>query len=202
MSIFQSIPVLRRTNFDSLNVRQIQQFINQFESSFKKETRELKMIMNTTQQELLSIMTEALWFVHQKEESEKTNQEFFGGLIRVLMARLQKTPKDHALFNSELMQTLPRWNQVLRVVVLQRMNELQSTKVLFRKGKYDLSGVRQTHYGKIVMEAIGLKSRYILTKSEYREFQIKTQGMGFELPKEIMPTEAEKYFRDLDEEED
>ena len=77
MSIFQSIPVLRRTNFDSLNVRQIQQFINQFESSFKKETRELKMIMNTTQQELLSIMTEALWFVHQKEESEKQRRNLF-----------------------------------------------------------------------------------------------------------------------------
>ena len=155
-------------------------------------------MLRTTDEVLVGIMTEALWFVRQKSESEKASQEFFAGLVRVLGQRIQKTPEDHSIFDSEMMQTLPRWNPVLRVVVLTRLNELKSTKVLFRKGKYDLSGVRQTLYGKKVMESPGLRTRYVLSKKEYIDFQMKTQAMGFELPQEIMPTEAEKYFRILD----
>ncbi|MGY5863178.1 MAG: hypothetical protein RTV41_01095 [Candidatus Thorarchaeota archaeon] len=195
MSVFENMTELKKINISHLDQRQVRRFVDLFKVTFPKETAEIELFFKTTQNDLLGVMIEALWFVRQKTASEKANQELFAGLARVLGQRLQKSPKDHNLFDTDMMQTMDRWKPIQRVVVLNRANELKETKVLFRKGKYDLSGVRQTHYGKKVMETLGLRTRYILSKKEYYDFQIKTQAMGFELPQEIMPTEAENYFK-------
>jgi len=200
MSVFENIPTLRKVNVGHLMQMDLNRYIGMFKSSFPKETAELELFFKTTQHDILEVMIEALWFVRQKTESQQASQEFFSGLMRVLGSRLQKSIKDHYLFDTDMMGNLDRWRPIQKTVVLNRQKELQGTKVLYRRGKYDLSGVKETYYGKKVMETLGLKTRYMLSKKEYIDFQIKTQAMGFELPQEIMPTEAEIYFKSKEDE--
>ena len=178
----------------SLDNRQAEDLIRIIQQAFPKEISELRSFFQIKADEVLGHLVSAMEFVRETQDVKKAQREFFGGLIRILAAELKRIPQEHSKFDSEKMGKFDRWNPLLRVIVATRMQELQGSKVLYRGGKYDLSGVRQTLYGKRVLDALGFGKRYVLDKVEYERFEFKTREMGFELPQEISPTMAEKYF--------
>ena len=178
----------------SLEPRQAEDLIRIIQRAFPTEVSELRSFYSITAQDILGHLVSALEYVREKEDAKKAQREFFGGLTRILAAELKRAPQEHSKFDSEKMGKFDRWNPLLRVIVATRMQELQGAKVLYRGGKYDLSGVRQTLYGRMVLDTLGFGKRYVLSKDEYERFEFKTREMGFELPQEISPTMAEKYF--------
>ncbi len=167
--------------------------VNRASSLFPKEVEELKKFFDASDEQINSVIVDAIDFVSQKDK-KKAKGEFFGGLMRSLGVMLKNSPKEHYKFKAEKLAKLDRWVPLYKVVVAARARELQSSKVLYRRRKYDLSEIKQTFYGKLVLEALGFGNRSVLDKSEYDIFSSKVNEMGFELPEEVSPTTAELYF--------
>ncbi|MFW9911539.1 MAG: hypothetical protein ACFFEU_03655 [Candidatus Thorarchaeota archaeon] len=162
-------------------------------SLFPKEIEELKKFFDTSEEQINSVIVGAIDFVGQRDK-KKAKSEFFGGLMRSLGSILKSAPKEHYKFKAEILAELDRWVPLYKVVVAARARELQSAKVLYRRKKYDLSEIKQTFYGSMVLEALGFGNRSVLNKSEYEIFSSKVNEMGFDLPEEVSPTIAELYF--------
>jgi len=177
-----------------LNRNTLSSLEQEFSRAFPREVKEFLLVFDTNKVDRLSLMIQAMAFVREQNDEKKAASEFFAGLLRTLGVHLKREPKSHRIYDADRLKQLSNWSPILRLVVMTRIKELSETKVLYRKGKYDLSGVKQTLYGKLVMETLGFGSRYVLEKPEYFKFSMKTKEMGFELPQETQPTEAEKYF--------
>ncbi len=167
--------------------------IQHISDTFKSEIKELKSFYSN-QQRLNSIIMEALDHINTKDDVKKAKREYFAGLVKVLALTIKHNPSDNKYFITDFLASKERWTPLRKIVIAARIQQLKNAKVVRKKGRYDLSEVTATLYGKTIFESLNYKGRYVLKKEEYEIFKTKAKEMGFELPEEIEPTTAELYF--------
>jgi len=160
---------------------------------FKPEIKELKLFYSN-QKTLDSVIFEALDYVKSKDDPKKAQREYFAGLVKVLALTIKRDPSENKFFITDFLSSKERWTPLRKIVIAARMQQLKRAKIVRKKGRYDLSEVSSTLYGKTVIESLGYGGRYILKREEYEIFKAKVEEMGFDLPEEIEPTTAELYF--------
>jgi len=160
---------------------------------FTLEIKELKQFYSN-QNNLKIVIIEALNYIKSKEDKKKAQREYFAGLVKALALTIKRDPSENKFFITDFLSAKERWTPLRKIVIAARIQRLKSSKIVRKKGKYDLSEVSSTLYGRTVIESLGFKGRYVLKKEEYEKFKSKVEEMGFELPEEIQPTEAEIYF--------
>lgn len=179
-----------------VNDREIVRFVQEISDNFKTEVKELKLFYSN-QEKLNFVIIEALDHIKTPTEPIKAKREYFAGLIKVLALEIKKDPSVNKYFITDLLSTKERWTPLRKIVIAARIQQLKNAKIVRKKGRYDLSAVKSTLYGKTVIESLGFKGRYMLKRDEYDQFKTKVNEMGFELPEEIEPTTAEMYFESM-----
>ncbi len=174
--------------------KQFEEVIKQVKLLFAREYNELEIMFPYKSKKIEQLFIDSLELLEEKEDTAKAQREMLNLLMKALIKNLQINGKEHLEYDFDKLKELVRWNPLFKVVAALRVKELKNSKVLLRGGKYDLSAVKQTYYGKKILEACNLGNRYSLTKAEYESFFIKTKKLKLEIPEEIEPTKAEIYF--------
>ena len=91
------------------------------------------------------------------------------------------------------------WNVIIKYVTHARMEELKSVKIVRRNRKYGISELRNTFYGKLMLDDLEKvnKRRHFLNSDEYLKIKEFCRKLNLELPEVIEPTTTEKFFEDF-----
>jgi hypothetical protein len=92
-----------------------------------------------------------------------------------------------------------QWGILVKYVVNARADELKSVKIVRRGKKYDISELKKSYWGKLILkDIITQKRRKTLNQKEYDEIKLACRRINLVLPEVIMPTTTEKFFEEFE----
>jgi hypothetical protein len=100
----------------------------------------------------------------------------------------------HQDFFLDNMRENALWQPLTKLILVKRIEELKTSKVLQKGRKFDISGLKQTYLGKIIADKLGFERRKILSNVEYEKLIAMIKKLKYEIPVIIQPTETENFF--------
>lgn len=115
-------------------------------------------------------------------------------LLKELTLMLKSGEIQHKDFFLDNMRENVLWQPLTKLILAKRVEELKTTKVMKKGKKYDISGLRKTYLGNIIIDKLGFARRSILTDQEYEQLINTIRKLKYEVPVTVEPTETEKFF--------
>jgi hypothetical protein len=116
-------------------------------------------------------------------------------IIKELSIMVKKNELDHRDFFLDGLKNSEFWKPLAKLVLFKRIEELKNCKVLKKGKKYDVSGLKETFFGKYIMERLKFERRTVLMDEEYTKITNAIKKLNYEVPVVIQPTETEKFFK-------
>jgi len=141
-----------------------------------------------------------LFFTAQKQAETAISLDDFKRklslyFIKELSIMVKNDEFDHRDFFLDGLKNSEFWKPLAKLVLFKRIEELRNCKVLKKGKKYDVSGLKETFFGKYIMERLKFERRSILMDDEYTKITNAIKKLNYEVPVVIEPTETEKFFK-------
>jgi len=142
-----------------------------------------------------NFLKEAEFQVEDVKNEAIYSQKLFMHFLKLLLPALKRGDLSHADFQLENIQNPKLWLSVKKQILLLRIEELKSCKIVLKSRKYNISDLKSSYLGKFVAKKLGFGNRTILTKLEYEKLVFQIRRLNYELPVTIEPTTTEKFFQ-------
>jgi len=139
---------------------------------------------------LLQAKEQAQNYVSLDDFKRKMSMHF----LKETSIMLKNNELDHRDFFLDGLKNSEFWKPLAKLVLFKRIEELRNCKVLKKGKKYDVSGLKDTFFGKYIMERLKYERRSVLTDEEYSKITNAIKKLNYDVPVVIEPTETEKFF--------
>lgn len=120
-------------------------------------------------------------------------QKFFVQFLKVITKAIKNGDILHS--NFELNNIDEKWVLLKKQLLILRIEELKTCKVVQKGRKYDISELKLSYLGKEIAKNLSFARKYILTKPEYDKIVFQIRRLKYEVPVIIKPTTTEKFFK-------
>ncbi len=114
--------------------------------------------------------------------------------LKEISLMLKDDELDNNDFFLDALKSSEFWRPLAKLVLLKRIDELKNCKVLKKGKKYDVSGLKDSFFGKFIMNKLNFSRRSVLTEGEYSKITNAIKKLRYEVPIVVQPTETEKFF--------
>lgn len=114
--------------------------------------------------------------------------------LKELIYMIKNDEVDHNDFYLEELKKSDFWRPIAKLILLKRINELKNCHVEKKGKKFDVSQLRETYFGKFIMDKLKFSRRSVLNEDEYDRMIKAIKKLNYEVPVVIQPTETEKFF--------
>ena len=114
--------------------------------------------------------------------------------LKEIALMLKNDELNHGDFFLDKLKDSEFWKPLAKMVLLKRIEELKKCKILKKGKKLDVSGLKETHFGKFVMDKLNFGRRSVVSEEEYKKITDALKKLKFDLPVVVNPTETEKFF--------
>jgi len=128
------------------------------------------------------------------ESIAEFKRKFTINFLKEITFMLKNTELKHQDFILNSMKDKKIWQPIAKLILLQRILELKSCKVLKKGKKYDITDLRNTLLGKMILDRLDFTRRSILNEDEYVKIISAIKKLKYDNPVEVQPTETEKFF--------
>ena len=134
--------------------------------------------------------------IQDYETIDEFKRKFIINFLKELTFMLKNLELKHQDFMLNSMRDKKIWQPVAKLILLQRISELKNCKVLKKGKKYNISDLKSTLLGKMILDRLDFTRRSILNEDEYIKVTNAIKRLKYEIPVVVQPTATEKYFRD------
>jgi len=107
---------------------------------------------------------------------------------------LKADPKVSHQFDIQAIED-SNFNYLKKHIIMARKDELKVARIVISRKKYDITELRSTYYGKLILKDIPeVGNRRLLNFEEYKIVKEAFLKLNLDLPEEIRPTTTEKLF--------
>ncbi|MBY9004321.1 MAG: hypothetical protein KGD73_10145 [Candidatus Lokiarchaeota archaeon] len=121
-------------------------------------------------------------------------RKFAINLLKEITLMLKAEEINHKDFFLDNMRENVLWQPIVKVILAKRIEELKKCKVLKKGKKYNISGLKETYLGKMIVDKLGFTRRSIISDLEYDKLISIIKKLKYEIPVIVQPTETEKFF--------
>ncbi len=125
---------------------------------------------------------------------EDFKRRFFLNLLKEITIMLKSEEISHKDFFLDNMRENLLWQPLVKIILAKRIEELKQCKVLKKGRKYNISGLKDTYLGKIIVDKLGYIRRSTISELEYDKLISIIKKLNYEIPVIVEPTETEKFF--------
>jgi len=125
---------------------------------------------------------------------EDFKRKFSLSLLKEITIMLKNEEISHKDFFLDKMRENILWQPLLKIILAKRIEELKKCKVLQKGRKYNISGLKETYLGKIIVDKLGFTRRSTISDLEYDKLINIIKKLNYEIPVIVQPTETEKFF--------
>ena len=143
-------------------------------------------------QVILSVKNSVKDYVSAEDFKRKFSLYF----LKEITIMLKNEEINHNDFFLDNMRESALWQTLTKLILAKRIEELKKCKVLKKGKKYDISGLRKTYLGNVIVDKLGFARRSVLSDQEYETIITTIKKLKYEVPVTIQPTETEKFFSD------
>ncbi len=123
-------------------------------------------------------------------------RRFSMNFLKEIMLMLKNDELDQRDFFLEAMKKNKFWAPLAKVILVKRIDELKKCKVLKKGRKYNITGLKETFFGKYIADKLGFTRRSVIDEKEYASITTAIKKLKYEVPVVIQPTETEKFFEE------
>jgi len=114
--------------------------------------------------------------------------------LKEIALMLKNDELKHGDFLLDKLKDSEFWKPLAKMVLLKRIEELKKCKILKKGKKYDVSGLKETHFGKFITDKLNFGRRSVVSEEDYNKITDAMKKLKFDLPIVVNPTETEKFF--------
>jgi len=134
--------------------------------------------------------------VQDYETIDEFKRKYIINFLKELSFMLKNLQLRHQDFNLNSMKDKKFWQPIAKLILLQRISELKNCKVLKKGKKYNITDIKNTLLGKMILDRLDFTRRSILNEDEYVKVTNGIKKLKYEVPVVVQPTATEKYFED------
>ena len=115
----------------------------------------------------------------------------------IVSKALKDDPKVSHLFDLNAIDD-SNFNYLKKNIIVARREELKVARIVISRKKYDITELRSTYYGKLILKDVpNIGNRRLLNYEEYKGVKEAFLKLNLDLPEEISPTTTEKLFNQV-----
>ena len=110
---------------------------------------------------------------------------------------LKENPQVSQLFDLNAISD-SNFSYLKKIIIVARRDELKAARIVISRKKYDITELRTTYYGKLILKDVpNIGNRRLLNYDEYKGVKEAFLKLNLDLPEEISPTTTEKLFNQV-----
>jgi hypothetical protein len=117
-------------------------------------------------------------------------------LLKEITYLVKEDVINHRDFEINTLKKDIKWKPLAKLILLKRIKELKNSQVEKKGKKYYIEDLKNTYFGKFIMDKLDYSRRKVLEEEEYEKIVKAIKKLKYEVPIVVQPTETEKFFND------